>query len=93
MGSRAARHSAAWLASLITVAAFTGTTNGAGAAAGHSKGCIVSGPCTNLSLRDDPHGAFDNNDVVALGNTLSGDTYKNPVNRAGWGDSTPNNSN
>lgn len=76
------------------------------------------------AMRDDPHGAFDNNDVAVvpaqlkgifdgfmtdLQNTLDpstgqpiadnivitmkGDTYKNPVNKAGWGDGTPGNTN
>lgn len=76
------------------------------------------------AMRDDPHGAFDNNDVAVvpgqlkgvfdgfmtdLQNTLDGttqkplsdnivitmkgDTYKNPLNKAGWGDGTPGNTN
>jgi hypothetical protein len=76
------------------------------------------------AMRDDPHGAFDNNDVAVvpgqlksvfdgfmtdLQNTLDantqkplsdnivitmkGDTYKNPINKNGWGDGTPGNTN
>jgi hypothetical protein len=75
-------------------------------------------------MRDDPHGAFDNNDVAVvpgqlkgifdgfmtdLQNTLDantqkpladnlvitmkGDTYKDPLNKGGWGDGTPQNTN
>jgi len=76
------------------------------------------------AMRDDPHQAFDNNDVAVvpaqlkgvfdgfmtdLQNTLDdntqrplsdnivitmkGDTYKNPINKNGWGDGTPGNTN
>lgn len=76
------------------------------------------------ALRDDPHGAFDNNDVAVVPGqlkgifdgfmgdlqktldsntqkpladniviTMKGDTYKNPLNKSGWGDNTPGNTN
>lgn len=76
------------------------------------------------AMRDDPHGAFDNNDVATVPAmlkgifdgfmndlkttlddntqkpladniviTMKGDTYKNPLNKNGWGDGTPMNTN
>lgn len=76
------------------------------------------------AFRDDPHGAFDNNDVAVVPAqlkavmdgfmtdlqttmdantqkpladniviTIKGDTFKNPINKDGWGDGTPGNTN
>jgi hypothetical protein len=97
------------------------------------KGLIVTAKAFGLGLtnmvamphfNDDPHGAFDNNDVATVPGALktvfdafmadittlidsdagtpiaadtviafTGDTYKSPTNKAGWGDNTPSGSN
>ncbi len=109
----------------------TGTTRSTVTALGNAM--IVAVKAFGLGLtngfvvpafRDDPHGAFDNNDVAVvpaqlkavmdgfmtdLQNTLDpvaqtpiadnivitikGDTVKDPRNKAGWGDGTPQNTN
>jgi hypothetical protein len=115
----------------LTRYGITGTTRSTVTALGNAM--IVAVKAFSLGLtngfvvpafRDDPHGAFDNNDVAVvpaqlkgvmdgfmtdLQNTLDantqkplsdnivitikGDTYKNPLNKAGWGDGTPGNTN
>jgi hypothetical protein len=115
----------------VTRYGITGTTRSTVAALGRTMIIAVKAFSLGLTngivvpaLRDDPHGAFDNDDVTVvpaqlkgifngfmadLQNTLDantqkpladnivitikGDTYKNPLNKNGWGDGTPQNTN
>jgi hypothetical protein len=115
----------------LTRYGITGTTRNTVTALGRAM--IISVKAFKLGLtngvvvpamRDDPHGAFDNNDVAVVPGqlkgifdgfmadlqktldsntqkpladniviTMKGDTYKNPLNKSGWGDGTPGNTN